>query len=72
MQKIHTLPEAEYGRDALAKVNIIHLFSTWKRVGSFNTFSPEYVLLHQNDLNSAMIQCYFQSWFRIISLYSVL
>jgi myosin-1 len=28
MQKIHTLPEAEYGRDALAKVNIIHLFST--------------------------------------------
>jgi myosin-1 len=28
MQKIHTLPEAEYGRDALAKVNIIHLFNT--------------------------------------------
>lgn len=28
MQKTHTLPEAEYGRDALAKVNIIHLFSS--------------------------------------------
>jgi myosin-1 len=28
MQKTHTLPEAEYGRDALAKVNIIRLFSS--------------------------------------------
>jgi myosin-1 len=27
MQKTHTLPEAEYGRDALAKVSVIHLFS---------------------------------------------
>jgi myosin-1 len=26
MQKTHTLSEAEYGRDALAKVNIICLF----------------------------------------------
>jgi len=27
MQKTHTLSEAEYGRDALAKVNIIYLFN---------------------------------------------
>jgi myosin-1 len=27
MQKTHTLSEAEYGRDALAKVNITYLFN---------------------------------------------
>jgi myosin-1 len=27
MQKTHTQSEAEYGRDALAKVNIIYLFN---------------------------------------------
>ena len=27
LQKTHTLLEAEYGKDALAKVNIIYLFN---------------------------------------------
>jgi hypothetical protein len=40
MQKIHTLPEAEYGRDALAKVNIIRLFSTWKYNRIFQYLQP--------------------------------
>jgi myosin-1 len=45
MQKTHTLPEAEYGRDALAKVNTICLFSSCKRVGSLKTLRPACILV---------------------------
>jgi hypothetical protein len=42
MQKRHTLSEAEYGRDALAKVNIIYLFIylvTERELGFFKIIS---------------------------------
>jgi hypothetical protein len=32
MQKTHTLPEAEYGRDALAKVRLSLSLNRWKGV----------------------------------------
>lgn len=64
MQKTHTLPEAEYARDALAKVNIIRLFSSWKRVGSLKTSSHAHVILHQYGSNTVTIQCYFQNWLK--------
>jgi hypothetical protein len=43
MKKTHTLHEAEYGRDALAKVSIIHLLNRWKRAAFSNTLILYYI-----------------------------